>query len=48
MKKILQQLFSHKTIQVVDAKTGKPEIATYSHFLGFPLKPTYKPLNTIS
>ena len=48
MKKLLQQLFSFKNIPVTDADTGQKEIATYSHFLGFPLKPTYKPLNTQS
>lgn len=48
MRKALHQLFSYKSIPVVDADTGKKEIATYSHFLGFPLRPTYKPLKTIS
>ena len=48
MKKLLQQLFSYKRIPVIDAETGKKEIATYSHFLGFPLKPTYQPLNPFS
>lgn len=41
MRKLLQQIFSHKSIPVVDADTGKNEIATYKHFLGFPLKITY-------
>ncbi len=44
MRKFIQQLFSYKSIPVTDADTGRKEIATYSHFLGFPLKPTYKPL----
>ncbi|WP_162990012.1 hypothetical protein [Chryseobacterium sp. 6424] len=48
MKKLLHRLFSYKTIPVTDAETGRKEIATYSHFMGFPLKPTYKPLNTPS
>ncbi|MFW2137139.1 hypothetical protein ACK2M7_12810 [Chryseobacterium sp. TY4] len=44
MKKILHQLFSYKSIPVTDAETGRPEVATYCHILGFPLKPTYKPI----
>ena len=44
MKKLLQNLFSFKSIPVTDAETGRKEIATYRQVLGVPLKPIYKPL----
>lgn len=42
MKKIFQSIFSHKTIDVVDADTGKKEAATYFMFFGLSLKISYK------
>lgn len=42
MKKLLQTIFSHKTIDVVDATTGENQKATYVMLFGLALKPTYK------
>lgn len=44
MKKLLQKVFSYKSIPVIDAETGRSEIGTYAQLFGFPLKPTYKPV----
>ncbi|MDR6919391.1 MULTISPECIES: hypothetical protein [Chryseobacterium] len=43
MKKILQTLFCHKKIEVIDAKTGRKEIATYKIILGIFFKISYQP-----
>nr|WP_315032505.1 hypothetical protein [uncultured Chryseobacterium sp.] len=43
MKKLLQTLFCHKEIDVIDAKTGRKEIATYNIILGIFFKIKYKP-----
>lgn len=42
MKKLLQMVFSYKKINVVDAKTGKQEEATYFMLFGITLNITYK------
>ncbi len=43
MRKILQTLFCHKKIDVIDAKTGRKETATYKIILGIFFKITYQP-----
>lgn len=42
MKKFLQNIFSHKTIDVVDATTGEQQKATYVMLFGLPLNINYK------
>ncbi len=44
MKKFLQAIFCHSTIEVTDATSGKKEKATYYLFFGFPAVITYKPV----
>lgn len=44
MKKFLQTIFSHKTIDVVDATTGEPQKATYVMLFGLSASVTYKSL----
>ncbi|WP_277619856.1 hypothetical protein [Chryseobacterium angstadtii] len=43
MKKILQNLFCHRKIDVVDAKTGNKETASYRIILGIFFIIRYKP-----
>ncbi len=43
MKKFLQAIFCHRTIDVRDAETGRKEKATYRMILGLNFKTTYKP-----
>lgn len=43
MKKILQKIFCHRTIEVVDAPTGEKQKATYLMLFGLPINITYKP-----
>ncbi|SHF86770.1 hypothetical protein SAMN05443633_107171 [Chryseobacterium arachidis] len=42
MKKILQILFCHKEIKVIDPKTGKKEIANYQIILGVFFRISYR------
>ncbi len=42
MKKMLQMIFCHKKIEVIDAETGRKEIATYKIILGIFFKISYK------
>lgn len=42
MKKILQTVFCHKTIDVIDANSGKNQKATYFMVFGITLNITYK------
>lgn len=42
MKKLFQTIFSHKTIDVVDATTGEKQKATYVMLFGLSLNITYK------
>lgn len=44
MKKLLQTIFSHKTIDVVDATTGESQKATYVMLFGLSLRIFYKTL----
>ncbi|OBW40840.1 hypothetical protein AB670_02791 [Chryseobacterium sp. MOF25P] len=46
MKKLLQNIFCYKNIEVTDANTGRKEIAQYRMILGFPFKITYAPVDT--
>ncbi|WP_262485508.1 hypothetical protein [Chryseobacterium vrystaatense] len=43
MKKIIQMLFCHKEIDVIDAKTGKKEKAVYKIILGVFFRIRYRP-----
>lgn len=42
LRKLLQKLFYHTTIDVVDPKTGMSQKATYNILLGFILFIKYK------
>ncbi|WP_395974195.1 hypothetical protein [Chryseobacterium cucumeris] len=42
MKKFLQTIFCHKTIDVIDAPTGQKQKATYIMLFGFQLNIIYK------
>lgn len=42
MKKLFQTIFSHKTIDVVDATTGEKQKATYVMLFGLSLSINYK------
>ncbi|WP_241279712.1 hypothetical protein [Chryseobacterium cucumeris] len=42
MKKVFQMFFSHQTIEVTDAPTGKKQTATYFMLFGLPLTIIYK------
>lgn len=44
MKKLLQNVFCHRTIEVVDAPTGRKEKATYIMLFGLSLSISYKAL----
>ncbi|GGG47304.1 hypothetical protein [Epilithonimonas arachidiradicis] len=46
MKKLFQTVFSHKTIDVVDATTGKKEKATYLMLFGASIDVKYKSAGT--
>lgn len=42
MKKLLQNIFYHRTIDVIDASTGQKEKATYFILFGLSVNITYK------
>lgn len=42
MRKLLQNVFSYKTIDVVDANNGQKQEATYFMLLGLTFNITYK------
>lgn len=42
MKKLFQTIFSHKTIDVIDATTGEKQKATYVMLLGLSININYK------
>lgn len=44
MKKLLQNIFCYRTIDVVDAQTGQKQKATYLMLFGLPLSINYKTL----
>ena len=42
MKKLLQNIISHRTIEVTDATTSQKQKATYFMLLGLAVNVTYK------
>lgn len=48
MKKLLQSIFCLSKILVIDAKTGRKELATYSKVFGIAIKTSYKDASLVS
>ncbi len=42
MKKLLHTIFCHRTIDVIDTRTGQKQKATYFLLFGFTINITYK------
>lgn len=43
LRKLLQNIYCHRSLPVIDPSTGKKEIAIYNMWFGLPTKIAYKP-----